>query len=517
MTFSKDIKIEALTAAARHCCVCHRYKGVKVEVHHIVPLAKGGADTFENAIVLCFDCHADAGHYNDNHPRGTKYSSIELKRAKEEWFAIVKANKVKHPLVEDYLYARYLVCGSYSAFLEMTSNDLSHIPVCNPHLIRNEVSDFHKYLVASHKGKDRPDSIWGEVFLTKDDYLKKHPLGDVVRHDGDDQYPFFSVHRAPSQKELRDNVAENDFITSMLLKSQVPINEIAQVYAYDEYCGDHHFQEIYNLRPLKPIYLAVSNISELHIGIRSMLCKRDWNVGINYRQFEETNQLQVTEIAFPKMLIPPKATAIIPIATILSPLNRNSKECAWEEYEDISTGELQILAHGKDVYSVSAISVIGPRLSPYSISVESSYGEYKQLIHEFDLSNMYILNRSWECGSCPHVFFETNIGMQYYGEVFGNGPNIEQKNNIKIPTDVKKCCIVELEREITHIKEIVVKNKVILSDILLHQNEEIRFDVSPGDEICLTGYYELTNYDKQYIRFNPWQKNDLIFNYLKSK
>lgn len=60
MPFSKEIREDALVASARHCCVCHRSKGVKVEVHHIVPTSQGGTDDFDNAVVLCFDCHADA-------------------------------------------------------------------------------------------------------------------------------------------------------------------------------------------------------------------------------------------------------------------------------------------------------------------------------------------------------------------------------------------------------------------------------------------------------------------------
>nr|VFK42254.1 MAG: hypothetical protein BECKSD772F_GA0070984_111810 [Candidatus Kentron sp. SD]VFK48163.1 MAG: hypothetical protein BECKSD772E_GA0070983_11157 [Candidatus Kentron sp. SD]VFK77679.1 MAG: hypothetical protein BECKSD772D_GA0070982_10018 [Candidatus Kentron sp. SD] len=35
MGFSREIKERILVNTARHCCVCHRYKGVKVEVHHI--------------------------------------------------------------------------------------------------------------------------------------------------------------------------------------------------------------------------------------------------------------------------------------------------------------------------------------------------------------------------------------------------------------------------------------------------------------------------------------------------
>lgn len=37
MSFSTEVKERALVASARHCSVCHRYKGIKTEVHHIVP------------------------------------------------------------------------------------------------------------------------------------------------------------------------------------------------------------------------------------------------------------------------------------------------------------------------------------------------------------------------------------------------------------------------------------------------------------------------------------------------
>jgi 5-methylcytosine-specific restriction endonuclease McrA len=95
MTFSKEVRTEALVAAARHCCVCHRYKGVKVEVHHVVPAAKGGADTADNAITLCFDCHADAGHYNPEHPRGTKFSVEELRSSRDLWHMAVRMNRIQ--------------------------------------------------------------------------------------------------------------------------------------------------------------------------------------------------------------------------------------------------------------------------------------------------------------------------------------------------------------------------------------------------------------------------------------
>jgi len=110
MAFNKEIKTKALVSAARHCCVCHRYKGVKVEVHHIVPIFKGGTDTEDNAIALCFDCHADAGHYNSKHPRGIKFSPEELRYARDVWYSNVKQKRID--ITDDEEWRAFQVVGS---------------------------------------------------------------------------------------------------------------------------------------------------------------------------------------------------------------------------------------------------------------------------------------------------------------------------------------------------------------------------------------------------------------------
>lgn len=86
MSFSSNIKQKALIACGRHCCLCHRFCGLKIEVHHVKQENEGGANTFENAIPLCFDCHADMRSYDAKHPKGTKYSEAELKRHRDNWY-----------------------------------------------------------------------------------------------------------------------------------------------------------------------------------------------------------------------------------------------------------------------------------------------------------------------------------------------------------------------------------------------------------------------------------------------
>jgi len=92
MPFPLNVKEEALVACGRCCCICHKFCGTKIEVHHIQEVSEGGDNGLDNAIPLCFDCHADMRSYDFKHPKGNKYSQSELKRHRDIWFEKVKGN-----------------------------------------------------------------------------------------------------------------------------------------------------------------------------------------------------------------------------------------------------------------------------------------------------------------------------------------------------------------------------------------------------------------------------------------
>ncbi len=79
-----------LAECHRRCCVCHKFCGVKMEVHHIHWKSKGGPDDIDNAIPLCFECHAEVNHYNPEHPKGRKFTREELHKHKKQWLGICK-------------------------------------------------------------------------------------------------------------------------------------------------------------------------------------------------------------------------------------------------------------------------------------------------------------------------------------------------------------------------------------------------------------------------------------------
>lgn len=88
MSFNKSDVSDLLTKCHRRCCICHKFCGVKMETHHIEP----GNESIENAIPVCFECHAEMRLYDDTHPRGRKYQQEELHKHKEQWLSICDKN-----------------------------------------------------------------------------------------------------------------------------------------------------------------------------------------------------------------------------------------------------------------------------------------------------------------------------------------------------------------------------------------------------------------------------------------
>lgn len=77
MPFSESLK-EKIRKRAHHCCCICEHKSISLEVHHIVPEAKGGLDTEDNAAPLCPTCHSDYGANLEKRPR--------IKEIRDHWY-----------------------------------------------------------------------------------------------------------------------------------------------------------------------------------------------------------------------------------------------------------------------------------------------------------------------------------------------------------------------------------------------------------------------------------------------
>ena len=86
MAFSTSVANEVLVRCGRHCCLCVKYAGMKMELHHIKQVSDGGDDSIDNCIPLCFDCHAEVKSYNPHHPKGRLFTEKELKGHRDKCY-----------------------------------------------------------------------------------------------------------------------------------------------------------------------------------------------------------------------------------------------------------------------------------------------------------------------------------------------------------------------------------------------------------------------------------------------
>lgn len=86
MAFTSATTVLVKRRAHFQCCLC---KGLGVEVHHIVPQAKGGSDEFVNAAPLCPSCHET---YGEN-PTKRKF----IREARDLWYEICDKRYASEP------------------------------------------------------------------------------------------------------------------------------------------------------------------------------------------------------------------------------------------------------------------------------------------------------------------------------------------------------------------------------------------------------------------------------------
>jgi hypothetical protein len=80
-TFPAKEAATLLADCQRHCCVCLRRCGFRIELHHIEP----GDDSIDNA--LPFDCHAEI---ESKGPRGRHFTMDELLLLKQRWLTLCR-------------------------------------------------------------------------------------------------------------------------------------------------------------------------------------------------------------------------------------------------------------------------------------------------------------------------------------------------------------------------------------------------------------------------------------------
>jgi len=514
MGFSPKVKEDIFVASARHCCVCHRYCGVKVEVHHIVPQAQGGDDTFENAIALCFDCHCDAGHYFANHPKGSKFSPTELRKHKNNWFRIVEFNQIPEK-EESLIHARYLITQNFEFIKEISNKDLSNFPEDNTLLIETPQLDFIRQLFENQnirkeefqKTLYKPEVSQRVPKKYLEEYVEKYPDAKLLVND-DDEYTFFYHYRPPQLDELKSYCKDDRFV-NLLLSHGVSPDKLARIFTCieGECCGEGKLIEQLILRPIFFKYLIITNISESYLQLNELIYKV-----ANNPCFTENEVGQTDNLKLPNVLVKPNQNVVIPLGIFLCNFNRfDDKEYLSGMRKKLSDRQYQTMNHIK-LKKEYEVDYIFENYFPLKIHYNINGKNHAQEIHEFDMNNLYWLDRYWGFGSCPHLFFIfDNEKIKYQGEIFNKLPNEISVESFTIKKGINKVVIAELEQEITHIHYIKVNGITIDEDITLIEGQSIEFTVSEYDKVEIKGFYSI---ESEEFRVMPkHEKQQLIETY----
>lgn len=456
-----------------------------MEVHHIKQEALGGANTYKNAISLCFDCHCDAGHYNPKHPRGTKFSPRELKKAKENWIQLVADNNIKQPTEPDSFLCQYFVCENYENLVEINNGDLSKFPVDDPLLVNNDTLTSLRKIIKNHPESYRHANAWGEGYKGKDEYLSKHPDATVT-NESEGKFSYFEITRTPTIDEL-SKISSKDGVLKLMLEDNLPIEDVSAIIGcYEDACGGIELQEEYIFRRLWCAFAAITNISAQPLALDSLdVCQNKKN------GFSEllTSSTTSESINLPKVPIKPGATVIVPIAVLLPPLY----SIAREEWSSTSTGgwseQVQVVTHGSVILdNVSDTYTYGDSIFPSAMNFKKNGNIYSQEMHSFDLTNMYCIDRHWQCGSCPHLFF-MHDEMTYKRELLAHCESTVGEDSFNVPMGVKSLIIAEIEDETTEIQSIFINDRLYLSDLTLRKSEFIEITVPDNAVVRVVGQY----------------------------
>jgi hypothetical protein len=424
----------------------------------------------------------------------------------------VQRNAIEPPHEVGALYCRYLLSNNFRVFEEITTGEFARLPFDRPLVVVNEVHQFHRRLIERTRTDPRPEHPWTRHFENWEAYSQAYPGVRLVERSEHSVYPYFQAVRMPPIEEIRTRAAPHDLVTRLLVEAEAPVREIAMAFAYSEVCGmTGQPHEIYRTRPLWPLYLAVTNLRPNPVTLQAMICERETPRELGYRYLMQRLSTEGAEVPLPAAAIPSGATAIVPLATLIGPLEDMSFETLSEESQHLQE-ESQTVSHADMSRANANAAVIGPAFWPRALRLIDA-GTAKQQIHEFNLANLYMIDRNWRVGSCPHLFAieSGRHSPRYVGELFARKTDVTQTHELLAPPGIKAFVIAELEPERTIIEEITVNGRVRIAGVALTQGQSVSLEVGAGDRIVVVGRYETSIATRQ----QPWLRNRLIRQYIE--
>jgi hypothetical protein len=502
MGFSPTIKQQVMNATARHCCVCHRYKGVKLEVHHIIQEADNGPNTFENAIPLCFDCHSDAGHYNDRHPKGTKFSITELRNARDNWYKFVTENPItQKAIISNSIQTGYYVVNAFDILDSILQGDYTSIGKSRNriYLKKNYVSSIWENLLNAHSidfDYNIEQRLLIEIrhFNSIEEYCETY-IGVKVTDKSSEDYPYFEVTRKSNWTDLISIVKKNSFL-KQLSESGIEAETFctAVLYKNGEGCDggnpEFAYTEYLEVSPISFVLLGITNTSGESIKLNKVIT--------------EDGQ----PVALPNFNLLPYEMVFIPIKTVINVVNYDSNAIILDHIDGERGQDFSRILNSNGKFE--NVSYFKDNICPTSVIYNDNSDEIEVDIHELDFNNLYSLNSYWQCGSCPHLFFINQNGVQeYVRELLVTSSMKKGTDSFSIPENVYEIIIRELEDEVTFIDSIKINDNETHRNIVLEKDHYLTLSVSPFDTVTLEGHYEPFRPSKPRIN-DIWKRNKIV-------
>lgn len=400
----------------------------------------------------------------------------------------------------DAISTKFLITSEFDFIKEISENDLSNFPFENPILFENKTLHFLRGLVNGQPY--RHNQIEKFIDIEEEHYSSHYPDAQILANS-ENEYQFFYHKRVPKHEELRSTVKE-DNISQFLLNNGISEERISEILTcYEGECaGAGRFEELYQLRPLYAQFLIIKNISNIPVRLKSIESVLHDGVLYESNIVNENNSTLL-----PGFVIESSQNVVIPVGLFLSKfqeLTKNKEDLVTSTYVP---DQIQHLELGSIEVNQN-IEFIGPRLEPRSITFELQGQNLNCDIHDFSFEKLYWVDRHWQCGSCPHLFFIQNNESKYQGEIFSIKPNQIYVEKFSIPEMVSELIIAELEQEVTHISYIKRNGVIIENQIKLEEGQVFSVLVSPSDRIEIEGKYELRSFSNKTLSIK--EKYNLI-------
>lgn len=457
-----------------------------------MPSASGGSDEIENAIALCYKCHADAGHYNPKHPRGTRFKPSELNRHRDDHWAAVAAGRVPtdDPLLAGALQVRHLICLSYDLAKEVIGARFENEHFSAKRVLPNNVSRFMSGVLAEDlpiprnsgatDGVAPPGFLWHEQsFPTRDELAKAHP----------------ELATADERPLRREDFGPGRIRTKLLLAcidAGVSPASIGALTTWYNQCGEDAWLLEYRLRRPLFVFTEVSNRGSQDLTITEIVGRAGGRTGLEPRLVGSPADENET-LRMPPIALAPGASLIVPSAVLLSPPGEDDLSFEWVDRVERDFAEIAYTGYtdARGRLPDDAYLKIGPSFEITSMSVAGLNGPATVGSRPLDLGRVYLLGQGWLMGSCPHAVVELNSGtLVHVGEILSGAWEKTGIHTLVMPADAVILHIAEFEFETTTITQVRVNGRLIGDERAeITRGERLSIAVQPGDKVVVHGFY----------------------------